>query len=135
MRLKTPRQCGQREREAHSIFVPFREEKEKMWNNLKVNFYFMDLIYFLLASYGLTLILVYGKVFEKVRPKHYFFHCPMCMGFWAGVLLCGINSYTELFTFEHTLVNYLLLGSLSSGTSYILCSLIDDNGLQIRGEL
>ena len=25
----------------------FTEEKEKMWNNLKVNFYFMDLIYFL----------------------------------------------------------------------------------------
>ena len=90
----------------------------------------MDLIYFILCSYGLTLILVYGSIFNKIRPKHNFFHCPMCMGFWVGVFLFGINGFTELFSFNYNLINILLLGSLSSGTSYILNMLIGDKGIR-----
>ena len=103
----------------------------------------MELIYFILCAYGMTSIIVYSHIFKSVRKGISccsdwlceLFHCPMCIGFWVGMFLCGINDYTELFMFEHTLVNYLLLGCLSSGTSYVLCSLIDDNGLQVRGEL
>tara|TARA_R110000824_G_scaffold35153_8_gene110564 strand:+ start:218 stop:505 length:288 start_codon:yes stop_codon:yes gene_type:complete len=91
----------------------------------------MDFIYFVLSAYGLTQILVYSKIFQKIRPKHHFFHCPMCMGFWVGVFLCAINSATELFSFEHNFINYVLLGCLSSGTSYILCTIFGDNGIQI----
>ena len=102
----------------------------------------MELIYFILCAYGMTSIIVYSHIFKPVRREIArwsdwlceLLHCPMCVGFWVGMLLCGINSYTELFMFEHTLVNYLILGSLSSGTSYILCALIGDNGLQIKGE-
>ena len=90
----------------------------------------MGLLYFVLSAYGLTQILVYGSVFSKVRPKHHFFHCPMCVGFWVGVFLVGINRYTELFTYDNNIVNYLLLGCLSSGTSYILCTLFGDNGVK-----
>ena len=90
----------------------------------------MELLYFILISYGLTLILVYGTIFKKIRPKHHFFHCPMCMGFWVGVFLVGINRYTELFTYDNNIVNYLLLGCLSSGTSYVLCKLFGDNGVK-----
>ena len=90
----------------------------------------MSLLYFILVSYGLTQILVYGKVFEKIRPSHHFFHCPMCIGFWVGVVLLLLNPFTELFTFDVTLVNALLLGCLSSGTSYALCMLISDGGFQ-----
>ena len=90
----------------------------------------MGLIYFILCAYGLTQILAYGLVFDKIRPKHHFFHCPMCLGFWVGVFLVGINKYTELFTFDNNVVNYLLLGCLSSGTSYILCTLFGDNGVK-----
>ena len=54
----------------------------------------------------------------------------MCVGFWAGVLLLFLNPFTELFTFDITLVNALLLGWLSSGTSYALCMLISDGGFQ-----
>ena len=90
----------------------------------------MGLLYFVLSAYGLTQILVYGSVFNKVRPKHHFFHCPMCVGFWVGVFLVGINRYTELFTYDNNIVNYLLLGCLSSGTSYVLCKLFGDNGVK-----
>jgi hypothetical protein len=54
----------------------------------------------------------------------------MCVGFWVGVFLLLLNPFTELFTFGVTFVNALLLGCLSSGTSYALCMLISDGGFQ-----
>jgi len=90
----------------------------------------VELAYFILSCYGLTQILVYSKILEPIRPKHHFFHCPMCIGFWAGALLLFLNPFTELFTFDVSLINALLLGCLSSGTSYALCMLISDGGFQ-----
>jgi hypothetical protein len=78
----------------------------------------------------MTNILAFGRIFEPVRPQWHFFHCPMCIGFWVGVLLLLLNSFTELFTFDVSLMNALLLGSLSAGTSYALCMLISDGGFQ-----
>ena len=98
----------------------------------------MELIWFILAAYGLTQIIVYGSIFNKIRPPKDWlkgfgelFHCPMCMGFWVGAFLCGINGFTELFTFDYSLVNFLICGWLSSGTSYIFNVLFCDNGIQI----
>ena len=97
----------------------------------------MELIWFVLASYGLTQILVYGKIFNNYRPsKEDFrgwgelFHCPMCMGFWVGVFLFFINGFTELFTFEYNLVNTFLCGCISAGTSYLLSMIVDDFGIR-----
>ena len=99
----------------------------------------MDLIFFILSAYGLTQILVYGSIFNKLRPPKKWlrglgelFHCPMCMGFWVGVFLFGINAYTELFTFDYTIANLFILGWLSSGTSYILNMFVGDCGLKIE---
>ncbi len=95
----------------------------------------MELIYFVLTAYGLTQILVYGKIFESLRPSQEkftgFFHCPMCIGFWVGTFLFGINKWTELFTFEYSLANLFILSWLSSGTSYVLTMLVSDNGIQL----
>lgn len=41
-----------------------------------------------------------------------------------------LSPFTELFTFDITLANGLLLGSLSSATSYALCMIISDGGFQ-----
>jgi len=90
----------------------------------------MDLLIYILTTYGLTQILVYSRLLATIRPTHHFFHCPMCIGFWSGVLVLGLNPFTELFTFDVTVFNALLLGWLSSGTSYALCALISDGGLQ-----
>ena len=96
----------------------------------------MDLIYFILCAYGMTQILVYGKIFNSVRPTKgklgELFECPMCMGFWVGVFLLGISNSTELFSFEYNLVNALLLGCISSGTSYILNMIFGDCGIKIE---
>ena len=97
----------------------------------------LEILWFILCSYGLTQILVYGSIFKKIRPAKEsllgageVFHCPMCMGWWVGVFLWGINHFTELFTYEYTLANLLILGCVSSGTSYILCTLFGDEGIK-----
>jgi steroid 5-alpha reductase family enzyme len=89
----------------------------------------MNIIYFILASYGITQILVYGKIFHKIRPSYYFFHCPMCVGFWVGFFLWAINDHTELFTFDNSLVTAFILGSISSGSSYVLNMMFGDSGI------
>ena len=92
----------------------------------------MNLILFALSSYGLTQILVYGKIFDKFRPSYPFFSCPMCIGFWVGLFLWAINGHTELFTFDYSPVTAFLLGCLSSGTSYAFNMVFGDTGINIR---
>ena len=96
----------------------------------------MSLIYFILTCYGLTNILVYGSILSCIRPKEglwgELFKCPMCMGFWVGMFLCGVSPYTQLFSFECSIINCILLGFLSSGTSYILNMGVSDDGFNIK---
>tara|TARA_R110000824_G_scaffold359742_2_gene547334 strand:+ start:1307 stop:1612 length:306 start_codon:yes stop_codon:yes gene_type:complete len=98
----------------------------------------MSLLIFILVAHGLTQILVYGSIFDPIRPVAgklgEFFQCSMCVGFWVGAFLYGISFYTELFTFELNVVNPFLLGWLSSGTSYILSQVFDDEGIKIKLE-
>jgi hypothetical protein len=57
----------------------------------------------------------------------------MCVGFWVGAFLFGINTFTELFTFEYNLTNLFILSCLSSGTSYVLNMIFGDCGIKIDG--
>ena len=91
----------------------------------------LQLLYFILAAYGLTQILVYSTIFAPIRPKHHFFHCPMCVGFWVGVLLVSINGFTELFTFDYNIANAFICGCVSAGVSYLISMLVDDSGLRL----
>ncbi len=88
----------------------------------------MSLLYFILASWGLTQILVYGTIFNKIRPKEGFFgelfKCPMCVGFWVGIL-------HWLFFFDLD-CGILQAGFISSATSYALCMLFTDFGINIK---
>lgn len=90
----------------------------------------MELITFIMCAFGMTLILVYGSIFNAIRPTHHFFHCPMCVGFWVGVFLWSINGFTELFNFDYNFINAFLLGCLSSGTSYTLNMVFGDKGMR-----
>ena len=90
----------------------------------------MSLLYFALSCYGITSILVYGRVFDRLRPSHHFFHCPMCVGFWVGVILMTLNPFTELFTYTISVTNAFLLGGVGSGVSYVLSMLFGDEGIR-----
>ena len=100
----------------------------------------MELLIFVLAAYGLTQILVYSDMplIKRLRPEKEslrgygkLFHCPMCMGFHVGWFLVLLSPLTELFSFDVSLFNFVIMGSLSSGTSYILSMLFNDDGIQI----
>lgn len=87
----------------------------------------------------MTQIIVFGSIFDQIRPSKGWksgsgklFHCPMCMGFWSGVFLFGINDLTELFNFDYNVANVFLLGCLSSGTTYFISALVNDFGLKIK---
>ena len=96
-----------------------------------------ELLYFILASCGLTQILVYGKIFDKLRPTKGWagdlLSCPMCTGFWSGVFLWVTNEYTELFNYDFSLLTGLILGCIASGVSYIFAMIVDDDGLKLSG--
>jgi hypothetical protein len=98
----------------------------------------MNLIIFILIAYGLTQILCYGKIFDKIRPKAGFFgellSCSMCTGFWVGLFLWIINPLTKLYYFDNSFVTGFLLACLSSGTSYILDKIVSDEGIKISKE-
>lgn len=97
----------------------------------------MELLWFVLTGYGLTQLLVYGSIFNKprnfIKSRSDFFgelvSCPMCMGFWVGVFLFGLNPFTELFNFELNLVNLLICGWLGSGSSYVMNMVFTDKGV------
>ena len=98
----------------------------------------MDLIYFILCAYGMTQIILYGSIFNKIRPSKDWlggfgklFHCAMCMGFWVGVFLAFLSPFCSLWQYELAIANIFLLGCLSSGTSYILNRLVNDDGVSI----
>tara|TARA_R110002074_G_scaffold38834_4_gene104974 strand:+ start:859 stop:1158 length:300 start_codon:yes stop_codon:yes gene_type:complete len=92
----------------------------------------MNLLLFVLAAYGLTQILVFGSIFNKIRPSHRFFHCSMCVGWWVGLFLWAINRFTELFIFDYSITSAFLLACISSGTSYILNVIFDDDGINFK---
>ncbi len=108
---------------------------------MNVNFLEFDAgwLWFIMAAYGLTQILVYGSIFDQIRPEKDAYrgwgkvwHCPMCMGFWVGALLFTLNGFTELFTFDYNIVNALICGWVSSATSYVLNMLFGDSGLNLN---
>jgi len=98
----------------------------------------MQLLYFILAAYGMTFMLVCGMIFDPIRPAAEsfggygkLFHCPLCMGFWVGVFLWGISSMTELFTFSNSPITAFVCGCISAGTSYLLSMIVNDFGIKV----
>ena len=96
----------------------------------------METLHFILCAYGMTFILIYGSIFNKIRPTKgklgELFHCPLCLGYWVGIFLWAVNGYTELFSFDKSLITAFLCGCLSAGTSYFLSTLLKDFGINLN---
>lgn len=84
----------------------------------------MMLLTFILACYGATMIAVYGKIFDAIRPNYHFFKCTMCMGWWVGVI--------NAICFFNLPFSWFVAGCISSGTSYFISRLVDDDGIAIK---
>lgn len=90
------------------------------------------MIIYIFVCYGLTQILCYGKIFDKIRPNNPFFKCSMCVGFWAGLFVYILMSLSTFNPFVFSLIDMFLMSCLSSGTSYILDKLVGDKGININ---
>lgn len=96
----------------------------------------MSLLIFILICYGMTMILVYGSIFNNIRPKEGFFgklfKCPMCTGFWVGVFINILLYILNKDLFNSIILGSFLSGCISSGTSYLISRLVDDDGITIK---
>lgn len=96
----------------------------------------MELIKFILISWGFSNILAKMKISKSLRlredgsyrtnPISQMLMCPACNGFWIGVLLylSGMNTINY-----SSLLDWLYSGFLSSGTCWIIFSLLDATGV------
>ena len=93
---------------------------------------------FTIACIGMTQIIIYGSIFDRIRPTQGWMgkllSCPMCTGFWTGIILWAISPHTGLFTFDMTPVTAFILGCYSSMVCYFASMLVTDWGLQIKIE-
>lgn len=94
----------------------------------------MNLLIFILVCFGLTNILIYGKIFDKIRPDWYLFKCSQCTGFWVGALVNTLFYYLNCDIFADLYIGAFLSGCISSGTSYILDKIVSDSGIQIKNK-
>ena len=96
----------------------------------------MTFIWFCLISYGLTQILVYGKILDPIRPKRgklgQLLSCPMCLGFWVGVFLWFVKDSTQLFNFDDSFITAFLLGCAASASAYVGNMVFGDEGIKIE---
>ena len=87
----------------------------------------IKLIIFILVSYGIANIMIYGSIFEKFRgfmgvnkenPGFFgkLFGCFMCLSFWIGVNL-SFNMYSP--TLDNGIVSDLILFGLELPKEYI----------------
>jgi len=90
------------------------------------------MLFFILICYGLTSILIYGKIFDKIRPKNIFFHCSLCMGFHSGWVVYLALYYINYYVDYPSFALLFCYACLSAGTTYILDRLVGDEGLRIK---
>lgn len=94
-----------------------------------------ELLIFILSSAGLTQILCYGSIFNRIRPQRgilgELFACSMCVGFHVGyvnfTLMCASGFHLAPFN----MATMPIFGFLSAFTSYVLDKIIDDNGIKV----
>jgi len=92
----------------------------------------MELLLFILISYGVSNIVVHSTLFDGVRN---FFHnhsitlhelitCMMCFPFWVGAVGSLIYSPTgHIFEIDNVFLKVLLDGALASGSVWLLHTL------------
>lgn len=94
----------------------------------------LNIVIFILFCYGLTQIIVYGKIFETIREKLqlYVLKCPMCLSFWVGIFAYIVFWFSGIRLFPNLYVGMFVYGALSSGSSYFIIMLVSDSGININ---
>lgn len=95
----------------------------------------MKVIIFMLLTYGIVNIAVFGSIFEgwrnfwnKVNPSFFgsLMSCPMCLSFWVGAILSGVFIHlgyvTPMTTYGITMTSLAVFldASFASGCVWII---------------
>ncbi len=95
----------------------------------------MEFLLFILACHGLTQFLLYSSLLGRIRPKKgklgELFSCSMCMGFHSGWIMFLLFWAGNLRMWSSIELGVVIMGFLSSSTSYILDKVVSDSGIQI----
>ena len=100
---------------------------------------FYNLLIFTLAVYAITFIITKGSIFDKIRPSGELWSCPLCLGFYIGASLflvftaLGLKLIDTPYKDNTIAIVFccFIFGAVGSGISYLLSSLVGDNGLNI----
>jgi len=87
----------------------------------------MELIYFILICFGLTKIVVRSSIFKPLRNHFKLLSCCLCTGFHIGYII-----YFLMFFPQVSIINAFFYACISAGSSYILDTIIDDDGLRVE---
>ena len=94
----------------------------------------MILLFWVLAAYGMTSILVWGSIFEPVRifiKKHSKFfgdliECTLCTSTWVGFFMSLVlGSLSKQFFDNFFIVNLFFDGMLTAGSVWALNAIIE----------
>jgi len=94
----------------------------------------MILLFWVLAAYGMTSILVWGSIFESTRTfikKHskYFgdlIECTLCTSTWVGFFMSLVlGSLSKQFFDNFFIVNLFFDGMLTAGSVWALNAIIE----------
>lgn len=102
----------------------------------------LNLLLFILMSYGITNILLYGKIFDDYRNEWkkrlegskliHLLQCNMCLSFHVGWVLYVVFLYSGIMLFPNIVFGMFLFGCLSSAANHFIFSIYDDNGIKIQ---
>jgi hypothetical protein len=94
-----------------------------------------NLLLFILTCAGLTQILCYGTILDKIRPKTgilgELFRCSMCVGFHSGYIIFSLFWLSGIVLFTNFIVGAFIFSLISSFSSYVLDKSFSDNGISI----
>ena len=96
----------------------------------------LNLILFILICFGITQIVCYGKIFDSIRPHSGFFaemlSCSMCTAFHIGYVVAFFTNFSGIIEWNLSMIDYLFLAFVSSGTSYVFDKVFGDEGININ---
>lgn len=92
----------------------------------------MSLLIYLLAVSGATQIIVFGRIFERIRGDSKFLKCPQCVGFWVGLIFAVFSKYSLLFNYSQSFYDIFILSCIGSLVSYVTYVIFGDDGININ---
>jgi hypothetical protein len=104
----------------------------------------MNLIEYLLACYGITLIITQSKIFKPFRDflklrsnfMYYLFSCMMCLGFWVGLSIFLLDSFITYGIISYSLIFYAIMYSaIVSGVNWFFYLVLLNLEKYVKDEL